>query len=72
MRENLIRELHGGGLGGHFVIDKTKALVEEMYYWPGMTTDVREWIRLCRVCQHAKGRSQNTGLYAPFPVSIAP
>ena len=34
MRENLIKNKHSGGLIGHFVRDKTIALVAKNYYWP--------------------------------------
>ena len=34
VRLNLIKELHGGGLGGLFGMDKTATLVKERYFWP--------------------------------------
>jgi hypothetical protein len=72
IRLNLIKELHSGGLGGHFGIDKTTSLVKERYFWPSFNKDVQNFVEGCRICQLAKGKSQNTGLYTPFPVPKGP
>jgi hypothetical protein len=68
MRENLLKEKHSGGLAGHFGHDKTFSQLISLYYWPRMRTDVRKFFNRCRICQDAKGKRQNTGLYQPLPI----
>ena len=34
LRDLITREAHGGGLMGHFGVDKTLAVVREHFYWP--------------------------------------
>jgi hypothetical protein len=50
MRENLIRELHNGGLSGNSGMEKTHALVEERSYWYGIANNVKKWVENCRIC----------------------
>jgi hypothetical protein len=49
-------------------MDKTAALVKERHFWPIFNKDVQNFVGGCRICQLAKGKSQNMGLYTPFPV----
>ncbi len=72
MREKIIREKHSGGLFGHCGQGKTFAEVNSFYYWPKMQTDVKKFVEKCRLCQHCKGRSQNTGLYQSLPIPDRP
>jgi len=72
MRENIVQEKHSGGLAGHFSIDKTLEQLGHFYYWPKMRRDVQRYVNRCKVCQLAKGHSQNTGLYTPLPVPSRP
>ena len=72
MRENLIQEKHNGGMAGHFGSDKTYGQLSHFYFWPKMRSQVEKFVSRCRICQHAKGRSQNTGLYTPLLVPTRP
>ena len=72
MRENLIKEKHSGGLGGHFGADKTFEKLSHFYFWPKMRYEVEKYVKNCKVCQYAKGRRQNTGLYVPLPIPNRP
>ncbi|EOY08377.1 Uncharacterized protein TCM_022739 [Theobroma cacao] len=72
LREQIIRELHGNGLGGHFGRDKTLAMVADRYYWPKMRRDVERLVKRCPACLFGKGSAQNTSLYVPLPEPDAP
>jgi hypothetical protein len=72
MRENLLKEKHNGGLAGHFGHGKTFAQLNSSYYWPGMRVEVKKFVNKCNICQYAKGKRQNTGLYQPLPILERP
>jgi hypothetical protein len=72
MRENMLKEKHSGGLVGHFNHDKTFSKLNGSYFWPSMRKDVKKFVDRCRICQHTKGKRQNTGLYQPLPIPKRP
>jgi hypothetical protein len=37
-----------------------------------MRTDVKIFVDMCRICQHMKGKRQNTRLYQPLPIPERP
>ena len=72
MTENIIQEKHNRGMVDHFESDKTYGQLSHFYFWPRIRYEVEKYVSRCRICQHAKGRSQNKGLYTPFPIPARP
>ena len=72
IRENIVKEKHCGSLAGHFGIDKTLEQVRRFFYWQKMQVDIRMFLECCIICQKAKGRSSNVGLYTPLPTPTKP
>ena len=61
-----IIEAHDIPLGGHFGRDKTLANLAKNFFWPGMTTDVEDYVKSCNNCQKNKVVKRNPlGLLYP-------
>jgi hypothetical protein len=68
IRDQVMQQGHDAITSGHFGIDKTMERLTRTYYWPGMWTDIRQYIRECDVCQRNKSdRHQPYGLLQPIP-----
>ncbi|KAJ0505917.1 putative nucleotidyltransferase, Ribonuclease H [Helianthus annuus] len=68
----LIKEVHEGGMAGHFGIEKTVEILHSYAYWPRLKRDVEHIIKRCLVCQQAKSHVLPHGLRLPLPVPQAP
>ena len=51
IRELLVRELHSGGLVGHFNVQKTLDILIEHFYWPHIRKDVERICVNCIACK---------------------
>lgn len=80
-RRNIIRACHDGSgqsieaaaLGGHCGQEKTTAKIMERFWWPGVSADIKEYIRTCDVCQRANSRfTKAAPELHPVPVQSTP
>ncbi len=52
----VMREMHEGPLGGHFVTKiMQRNILDVRYWWPTMYKDVHDYCRSCDACQRTKG-----------------
>ena len=69
----ILRECHDHPLGAHFGIRKTIATVQQHFYWPGMTTIIREYVNSCGKCSTNKPTTQRPqGLLQTLPIPTTP
>jgi reverse transcriptase-like protein/integrase-like protein/aspartyl protease/chromodomain-containing protein len=65
----IITESHDGKVSGHLGIDKTINLIERYYYWPGLRSQVKLYVKTCLICQRIKSNTQKkAGLLQPLPI----
>ena len=55
---NVLELLHDSPSAGLFGIEKTYKRACEMFYWPCMRRNVRNWIESCDACLKRKGTKQ--------------
>jgi len=77
LQKSLLQELlyiyHDDQFSGHWGIDKTKELIERKFYWPGLATDVREYVLSCQTCQNiAIPRHKPYGKLESLPIPEGP
>ena len=64
MRNEILGELHSAPTAGHLGMNKTLSKVRHRFYWVGMRTDIRSFIRQCPTCNRNKpgGRKRRAPL----------
>jgi len=69
LRRRILQECHDTPLGGHFGRHKTAALVRRLAFWPGLSTEVAQYVRSCDTCQRTKADHVGPrGLLHPLPL----
>lgn len=53
-RQHALADCHDAATAAHLGIRKTIHRVKQLYFWPGMITDVTKYVLRCRVCQAQK------------------
>jgi hypothetical protein len=65
--EPVLYMLHNHPLGGHLGVDIVFNKVREIYYWPQMYPNIKEYIQACDSCQR-RGKKRNREPLQPIPV----
>ncbi|KAH0603046.1 uncharacterized protein H6S33_008050 [Morchella sextelata] len=68
----VIEDHHDRPVAGHLGRDKTLELIDRNYWWPGMSTDVANFVKTCDVCQRAKQRRRHLSLPQPLELATTP
>ena len=69
LRTRLIQEIHDSVITGHPGREGTYAAVARQFFWPKMSTDVRQFVRNCDGCAANKSwRDRRHGFLKPLPI----
>jgi len=64
LRDSAIRQTHDSIVSAHGGIQKTIERMRRNFYWPGLSKEVRYYMRNCEVCKETK--APNMTLCPPF------
>jgi len=72
-RSSVIKICHDSPSAGHFGIRKTTSLISRDFWWPYISSDVKDYIRSCDICCRAKSsRHKPYGFLHPLEISDRP
>jgi transposase InsO family protein len=69
LRQRIIAEHHEPHHAGHFGNARTEELVSRQFYWPGLQSDVKDFVAACPQCQRNKASNlRPAGLLNPLEI----
>jgi len=72
-RKKVIHENHDLAIAGHPGFLQTYAKIARLYFWPGMSADIRKHTKECDACQRTKPSTQKpSGELQPLPIPARP
>ena len=61
LRAQILYNHHDAPISGHQGIERIYAAVHDLFYWPKMNADVRNYVKSCETCQRVKASQQLPG-----------
>ena len=69
IKRAILEELHDSTSSAHRGIEKTLEKVRRLFWWPGLASQVTDYVRSCPACQRNKISTQPpAGLLQPLPI----
>jgi transposase InsO family protein len=68
LRVDIIHDFHDASIAGHLGVARTTTSISEFFYWPGLSRDIKEYVRSCSVCQRNKTSNKTYGLHQPLGI----
>ena len=69
LRTKILQSLHESTLGGHSGVQNTYLRVKQLFHWPRLKADVKEFVLACDTCRRCKYKNMaSPGLLQPLPI----
>jgi hypothetical protein len=69
LKSIILYESHDADYSGHVGMARTQQNIERFFWWPGLHTEVKQYVKTCDACQRNKPSNQKpAGLLQPLPV----
>lgn len=71
-KSDILKGLHSEK--GHPGIERRTKLIRERFFWPGMTSDIEEYVKKCDRCLRRKGatntRAPLVSIHTTYPIEL--
>ena len=54
LRVKVLEEFHDSPISGHLGVKRTKLRIKSRAFWSGMSKDIHEYVKTCKICQTCK------------------